>query len=138
MSNQNKSFHPRLVITDHFDFIVNKIDIKTETLLLDQSLAKERINELNKSRQEQISKVKEIEKINLDRQEFNLNDYEQKWSILICDPLVEFEQKIDKIKQEIISIDCVLLEQPTTVNGLNLWITSEFQNKKDLEFLRLI
>ncbi len=136
MSNQNKSFHPLLIIKDHFDSIVNKIDIKTETLLLDQSLAKERINELNKSRQEQIDKVKEIEKINLDRQEFNLNDYEQKWSILICDPLVKFGQKIDKIKQEIISIDCVLLEQPTTVNGLNLWITSEFQNKKDLEFLR--
>ena len=136
MSNQNESFHPLLIITDHFDFILNKIDIKTETLLLDQSLAKERVNELNKSRQEQINKVKEIEKINLDRQEFNLNDYEQKWSILICDPLVKFGQKIDKIKQEIISIDCVLLEQPTTVNGLNLWITSEFQNKKDLEFLR--
>jgi hypothetical protein len=135
MSNQNKSFHPRLIITDHFDLIINKIDIKIETLLLDQSLTKERINELNKSRQEQIYIVKEIEKINLDQQEFNLNDYDQKWSILISDPLLEFEQKIDKIKQEIISIDCVLLEQSTTVNGLNLWITSEFQNKKDLEFL---
>jgi hypothetical protein len=135
MSNQNKSFHPRLIITDHFDFIINKIDITIETLLLDQSLTKERINELNEARQAQINKVKEIEKINLNRQEFNLTDYEKKWSILIYDPLLEFEQKIDKIKQEIISIDCVLLEQPTTVNGLNLWIMSEFQNKKNLEFL---
>ena len=30
---KNTSFHPRLIIVDHFDEIKNQIDVKTETLL---------------------------------------------------------------------------------------------------------
>jgi hypothetical protein len=135
MSIQNKSFHPRLIITDHFESIINKIDIKTETLLLDQSLTKERIDELNKARQLQIDKVNEIEKLNLPQENFNLNSFEQQWSSLIDDSSLDFETKIDQIKERLISIDCVLLEQAKTINGLNLWITARFYNKRNLEFL---
>ena len=47
MSLQNQSFHPKLIIVDHFDEIINQIDIKTESLLLDQSLQEEKRNEIN-------------------------------------------------------------------------------------------
>jgi hypothetical protein len=30
MSLQNQSFHPRLIIDDYFDDIINQIDIQTE------------------------------------------------------------------------------------------------------------
>ncbi len=43
----NENFHPRLIITDHFDALVNQIDIKTETLLENESLTEEHRNELN-------------------------------------------------------------------------------------------
>ena len=131
MSNSNQSFNPRLIINDHFDLIINKIDIQTETLLLNQSLSKEKINELNKTRQEQIDKVREIEKFN--QSEFNLLEYEEKWSTLIDDQSLTFEQKIEKIKQELIAADCILLEQAKCINGYYLWVTSEFHNKNDLE-----
>jgi hypothetical protein len=135
MSIQNKSFHPRLIITEHFDSIINKIDIKTETLLQDQSLTQERIDELNRARQLQIDKVKEIEKLNLTQKDFDLNSFEQQWSLLIEDLSLDFDTKINQIKEELISIDCVLLEQAKTINGLNLWITARFYNKSNLEFL---
>jgi hypothetical protein len=133
MPNSNQSFNPRLIINDHFDLIINKIDIQTETLLLNQSLSKEKINELNKTRQEQIDKLREIEQFNLSG--VNLLEYEEKWSTLIDDQSFNFEQKVEKIKQDLIAADCILLEQEKIINGFNLWITSEFYNKNDLEFL---
>ena len=136
MLKSNKRFHPRLIVADHFDSIINKINIETEAILCDQSLGEEIIYELNKTRQEQINKVKEIVKINMPQQDFDLNDFGQKWSNLMDDPLLNFEDRIDKIKQELISIDCVLLEHSKIINGLNLWITTGFYNKKDLEFLK--
>ena len=38
MTNSKNNLHPRLFIVYHFDDIINQIDIKTETLLLDQTL----------------------------------------------------------------------------------------------------
>jgi Leucine-rich repeat (LRR) protein len=85
MTSQNQYFHPELIIVDHFDDIINQIDIKTEsltskkileldektyiykwagiqieTLLEDQSL----IN-INEAREKQIEKIKEIKQLNL-------------------------------------------------------------------------
>ena len=37
--SKNTSFHPRLLIVDHFDEIKNQIDVKTETLI-EQKLKK--------------------------------------------------------------------------------------------------
>ena len=46
MSN-SKNFLSSLKISDHFDNVINEIDIKTETLLQDQSLIKETRDKLN-------------------------------------------------------------------------------------------
>jgi hypothetical protein len=130
-------FIQTLIITEHFALIINKIDIQNETLLCDQTLTKERIGELNKTRQEQIDKIKEIEQLNLDKnRDLNLNEYEETWTALINEPSMDFEQKVDIIKHQLISADCVLLEQPKSLNGFNLWITSEFYNKHNLAFLK--
>ena len=61
MSNEDQN--PRLFIVDHFDDIINEIDIKTETLFLDQSLTEETRNKLNEIREKQIEKIKEIKEI---------------------------------------------------------------------------
>ena len=117
MSIQNKNINSRLMIVDHFDEIINEIDIKTETLFLDQSLTEETKNKLNEIRDEQIEKIKEIKEINLNL----LQNNEQE----------EFEDL-----EKIIHFDCVLLEQPKSENGLVLWITSWFYNQENLDFLR--
>ena len=112
--NQNR----QLMIIDYFDEIINQIDIKTETLFLDQSLTEEKRNKLNEIREKQIEKIKEIKEINLNL----LQNNEQE----------EFEDL-----EKIIHFDCVLLEQPkNSLNGLVLWITSWFHNKENLEFLK--
>ena len=114
-------FNSRLMIVDHFDEIINQIDIKTETLLMDQSLKKKTRDKLNEIRDKQIEKIKEIKEINLNLLQ---NDKETK----------EKEEEI--VLEKLIHFDCVLLEQPKSLNGFYLWITSWFYNEKDLNFLR--
>jgi len=166
-------FHPNLIINEHFDKIINEIDIKTESLIEDilkesdiiflnekesdsSSFSKkfkskewemsknihdendESIKRLNKLREIQIEKIKEIEQINLQYlpAKFKQNEYEQKWSHILGDILLKDEQKIDKIKEDLIKVDCVLLQQPNSLNGLNLWVISWYYNEQNLEFLK--
>ena len=138
MSKQNQSFHPRLLINEHFSNIINQIDVKTETLLENQILSQENRNLLNETREKQIEKIKEIEQLNLNRLPSNIdeNKYEQKWSHILNDNSLEYQQKIDQIKEELIHFDCVLLEQSKSENGIILWITSWFYNQMDMEFLQ--
>jgi len=68
MTKQNhQSFHPSLIIADHFDEIINRIDIKTETLLENQISPQETRKNLNLIREKQIEKLKEAKEINLNR-----------------------------------------------------------------------
>ena len=117
MTKQNQSH--RLIINDHFDDVINQIDIKTETLFLDQSLTDETRNKLNEIREKQIEKIKEIKEINL-----NLLQNEK-------------EAELELYLEKLIHFDCILLEQPqNSLNGFDLWITSWYYNQKDLEFLK--
>ena len=115
MSNFNKN----LLVFDHFDDVINQIDIKTETLLQDQSLTEETRDKLNEIREKQIENIKEIKEINL-----NCLQNEE-------------EEELELDLEKLIHFDCVLLEQPkNSLNGLVLWITSWFYNQKDLKFLK--
>jgi hypothetical protein len=104
------------MIVDHFDNVINEIDIKTETLLQDQSLTEETRDKLNEIREKQIEKIKEIKEINLN--------------------LLQNKEKELEDLEKLIHFDCVLLEQPKSLNGFVLWITSWFYNQMNLEFLR--
>ena len=143
MSEEHHIFNPRLTIVNHFDDIINKIDIQTETLLENhfkeyESLREERRNEINEIREKQIEKIKEIQQINLNTllaQSEAKN--EQKWSQIINDVSLQMSQKIDKIKEDLIYFDCVLLDRPSMIEKkFNLWITSWFYKQKNLEFLK--
>jgi hypothetical protein len=138
MSKLTQSFHPQVIIVDHFDILINQIDIKTETLFLDQSLSEETRNKLNEIREKQIAKLKNIKELNLGHlpQKYNEEEYSGKWSHVICDEALEYKDKIERIKEELILFDCVLLENPNQINGCILWITSWYYNAKNLEFLK--
>jgi len=138
MSKGSQSFHPKVIIVDHFDEIINQIDIKTETLLMDQSLSGEARNELNKERATQIKSIDEIKQLNLSHLPhiFNEFEYGQKWSHILDNESFDYKQKIDRIKEELILFDCVLLDNPNSMNGCTLWITSWYYNEKNLDFLK--
>ncbi len=144
MTKRDESFHPRLIIYNHFDALINRIDVKTEELLQvtikfqnESNCFKKMINDLNELREKQIEKIKQVKELNMKSFEyFNLEHYEMEWSELINDTLIDYEQKIDRIKEKIISIDCVLLEESKVMNGLDLWITNLFYNMKNLEILK--
>ena len=138
MSKQNQSFHPRLLINEHFSNIINQIDVRTETLLENQILSQENRNLLNETREKQIEKIKEIERINLNHFPSKIDErkYEEKWSYILNDNSLDYQQKSDHLKQELIHFDCVLVDKPNNLNGLDLWITSWFYNQEDLDFLK--
>jgi hypothetical protein len=138
MSLQKQSFNPELIIVDHFDDIINQIDIRTEALLSKLSKKEETKKEINETREKQIEEIKQSKELNLNHlpQEFNEDEYRQKWAHVIDDNSLEYKHKIDKIKEQLILYDCVLLKNSDQINGCVLWITSWFHNKMNLEFLK--
>ena len=146
---ENYNYNPRLAIVNHFDDIINKIDIKTETSLEkiemnnkkrkleDEAAETKQQNGLNETREKQIKKIKEIEQLNLNLlNEKSIEEFEQKWSHVINDHSLDYQQKMDQLKESLICFDCVLLEHQEKSNPFILWITSWYYNKKDLEFLK--
>ena len=135
---QTQSFHPRLIINDHFDRVINQIDVSTESVLQDQSLTENDRNQLNKKRDIQIEKIKEIEQINFRQSPFQLDhdEYMKRWSSVLNDIFLDYNHKIERIKEELIGFDCVLLEKSNLIKGLQLCITPCFFDEKSREFLK--
>ena len=141
MAKRDESYHPRLIIVNHFDALINRIDVKTEELLQEaiqnESNNSKRINDLNELREKQIEKIKQVKELNMKLFEhFNEDEYGMEWSELINNNSIVYEQNIDRIMEKIISVDCVLLEENKVLNGLDLWITNWFHNSKNLEILK--
>jgi hypothetical protein len=133
----NENFHPRLIIAEHFDRIENQIDIATETLLQNQSLSSEKQNVLNRLRAKKLERINECKDMNLKEFDvFDEEEYVKKWSAIMHDTLLNFKQKCDRIMEDIIKYDCILLETPAVPNGLILWLTPWFLNQKNLDFLK--
>jgi hypothetical protein len=135
---KHQSFHPRLIIDDHFDEIQNQIDIKTEEMLVKtRILSGNYTNILNRFRQEQLKKIDEVKCKNLSLvDKFDENEYTAKWSSLMDDPVLTYDQKIEIIKEELIVNDCIVIEDKSLESGISLWVTRWFYNKKNLRFLR--
>ncbi len=139
MTEKNQNFSPRLMIIDHFDDMISQIDIKTEALLESgKKISKDSQKKLNDLREKLIEKIKELKELNLSHLPENINEekYAQKWAHVIDDKSLDYKQKADEIKEELILVDCVLLENPDEKNGINLWITAWFHNEKSVAFLK--
>ena len=135
------NFQPRVIIDDHFDEIKNQIDIKTETLLCDQSLSESEKKTLNDLRDEQLDAIKSVQ----DRNFANLNSkhdddttdsFQLQWTHVIENSSMNNEKKLEAIKKDLIILDCVLIEDDSYKSGLSLWITPWFYNEKHRGFLR--
>jgi len=133
---KNNSYHPTIIINDHFEDVINLIDIQTEILLEDQSLNEDKINELNTLRNKQLEKIKEIQELNLFLlPKFDEEKYQKKWSDIINDETLEYQHKLDLIKDDLIIFDCVLVEDFQSKSKITLLVTSWFYNLRNLDFL---
>jgi hypothetical protein len=138
--SKNRSFHPRLIIVDHFDKIKNQIDVKTELLLQqkhkDKRLNEENINILNEVRQSQIYKVEKIQEKNLSHLENDEIKNKQKWSNIIDDAQLTIEEKIEILKGDLIINDCLLIEDNASASSVSIWITGWFFDRENLGLLK--
>jgi hypothetical protein len=139
---QHKSFNPKLIIVDHFDDVKNQIDIRTETILHEKShiLSQKRQQFFNKLRQTFLDKIDQVKEKNLstftlynDEEAFNL-----KLNHVIESDQLEYEHKIEKLKEDLISFDCVVISDEKCALGVSLWITPWYFNEKSLGILRLV
>jgi hypothetical protein len=73
----------------------------------------------NDLRENLIERIKELTELNLNHlsKKFNEDDYRQKWTHVIYDHSLEYKHKIDKIKEELILYDCVLLKNSDQRNS---------------------
>jgi hypothetical protein len=135
----NQSFHPNVIVNDHFQEIINQIDINTESLLKNPTLKVDDITQLNTIRYDQIKEIEEIHQINVKHlPKFTEDEYEQKWSYIFNDNKLDYMQKVEVIKDNLISIDCILVEDSSVTSNVSLWIMPCFYNKQSLDFLRLV
>ena len=58
---ENQTFHPKLIISEHFDEIKNQIDIQTETLLCDKNLCEADYKILNDLRHRQLETLEQVQ-----------------------------------------------------------------------------
>jgi len=134
------NFQPRVIIDDHFDEIKNQIDIKTETLLCDQSLSESEKKTLNDLRDEQLDAIKSVQDRNFANLKSKHDDatdtFQLQWTHVIENSSMNNEKKLEAIKKDLIILDCVLIEDDSYKSGLSLWITPWFYNEKHRGFLR--
>jgi hypothetical protein len=131
-----KSFHPKLIVCDHFDNLMNKIDIKTEQIL-EFNYSKSHENKLNALRKEQINVLEQIKVENLTLIEnINNENFMQKLNFLIDNDNIQDEDKLNTLKRDVIRIDCLLLDDNNYENGYSIWITNLYYSKNHLDFLQ--
>ena len=134
--SKHENFHPKVIIANHFDDLRYQIDIKTETLFQNSNLTEKERDSLNELREKQIEKINEIEKINLNTVKFDEEKFKTKWSYLLNNSFLDHEYKLQKIKEETISNDCLIFEDPASKSEISIWITSGYYTKQNVEFLR--
>jgi len=133
--NQNKSYHPSVIVNDHFENIINQIDIKTESLFQDPGLDGKKIDQYNALREKQLDLIKEIREISLKNVKFDEENFQKEWSYILNDRSLDYQQKIDEIKVKLISIDCVLVKDASSKSDYSLWITNWFNKSDNLKFI---
>ena len=128
-----ENFNPAILINDHFDKIKDQVETKLEFLI--KSTSSEEANTLKELKQTQIEKINEIKAKNLNNLEMNESGFKSKWKHFTDEASLNASLKIEKMKEELIVNDCILVEEEGGF-AKSLWITPWFFNSKNLEFLQ--
>jgi Rad3-related DNA helicase len=137
---QHKSFNPKVIIVDHFDDVKNQIDIRTETFFDEKShiLSENRQQFLNKVRQTLLDRIDQVKEKNLSLfTSYNDEEaFKTKWSHVIESDQLEFEHKIESLKEDLLTFDCIVISDEKCALDVALWITPWYFNEKSLGILR--
>ncbi len=139
---KHQSFNPKVIIVDHFDDVKNQIDIRTETILHEKChiLSENRQQFLNKLRQTLLDRIDQVKEKNLSLfTSFNVEEaFKIKWDHVIESDQLAYEQKIESLKEDLISFDCIVIRDEKCALDVALWITPWYFNEKSLGILRLV
>ena len=122
---KKQSYHPIVLIQNHFENLKNKIDLKIGKLLEDNNLNENNRAEIECIRKRQIEKVEEIKNINLNN-----------WLCNCKGQSFGYDSNLELIKENLIINDCFDLDDPLSKTNLVIWITDWYCSSNDLKFLR--
>ncbi len=124
--NTNKQifFNPKLIISDHFNEVINKLNDHVKDLVFKTDSIE--LSLINKAKNTYIHNLKMIESYNLDQMKANTISLEQS----------NEKKNLDFIKRELIKVDCFLLRNTRSKLGYSLIITDWFVNSENVAFLR--
>lgn len=129
---------PRLIISNHFDDIINYLDIHTENIFYNSNLNNNDIIEINLLRDEIIENVKRIEEFNYNYFDVHQLEIYKELDLIDADESYgcNLENKFEAFKDLLIRNDCYLLKDLKSKIGFALYITSWYNGKAQLEFLK--
>jgi hypothetical protein len=124
--NTNKQifFNPKLIISDHFNEVINKLNGHVKDLVFKTDSIE--LSLINKTKNTYIHHLKMIENYNLDQMKANT----------ICLEQSNEKKTLDFIKRVLIKVDCFLLRNTRSKLGYSLIITDWFVNSENVAFLR--
>jgi len=126
------------VIDDHFQFIINQMDIYVEESIIGMEDKRE-IDKINELRSQFIARIACIKNYNF---QCNANLHDQlntNWKKLVKNKSIRHSSKLEWIKRDLIRRDCVLMMDCNSSNKLSMWILGSYSNsEKQITFLKYI
>ena len=124
------------MLVDHFDAIINKIDIRVETLLVHSQTDKER-HDMNEIREKQIVAVKEFQEESLSNiSTLDEKDYESKFAHILNDASLTHARVAEAILCEIIETDLMLVDEANSKTKQALCILPVLLSTNDKTMIR--
>jgi hypothetical protein len=126
------------LIDDHFQFIINQMDIYVEESIIGMEDKRE-IDKINELRSQFIARIACIKNYNF---QCNANLHDQlntNWKKLVKNKSIRHSSKLEWIKRDLIRRDCVLMMDCNSSNKLSMWILGSYSNsEKQITFLKYI
>ena len=133
-------YNQNMLIEEHFDLIQNQIDIVTEEeinrLRVSGISSEKAIQQINELRKSQLRQVEQIKKFNFDHNKRTQEEFYAKWRSLIENKSIEYGDKLDILKTDLIVQDCVTLKNPVCQSKITLLLFGWYVNKKGLTLLK--
>ena len=124
------------LIDDHFQFIINQMDIYVEESIIGMEDKRE-IDKINELRSQFIARIACIKNYNF---QCNANLHDQlntNWKKLVKNKSIRHSSKLEWIKRDLIRRDCVLMMDCNSSNKLSMWILGSYSNsEKQITFLK--
>ena len=143
MQSRLETYNVNLIIVDHYDTIINHLDIHIEKLIarcIRHSSKKGGLNvdpqiqRINDERRELIQRITQIKEQTLAANANTQESFDLKWAELISDTSVAYAYKLDLFKSDLIRTDCVLMKDLKSRSNISMWIMPCFMSDRDLAF----